>query len=289
MKLSFEFFPPRSTAQQQRFWRTLGTLETLSPEFVSITWGALGTDQSASLELLSEVQKTGVPIAAHLTCCGQTEAAMSQTLSGLRAKGIEHIVALRGDAAEGQAVADNHMKHAVDLVRLIGRESENNQCVTEISVAAYPEIHPDAASAKDDLYYLQQKLDAGATRALTQFFFNADSYLRWRDKVTAVGIKQDIVPGILPIHDIQKVVSFSEKCGANVPQALIESFNSYSDKESLYQLAIQQSYELCQTLHQEGVDEFHFYTLNQSDLAWQVGCLLKGKEKFVDLILDSAA
>ncbi len=289
MKLSFEFFPPRSTAQHRRFWRTLGALETLSPEFVSLTWGALGTDQSASLELLSELQKTGIPIAAHLTCCGNTEITMRETLSQLRAMDIQHIVALRGDIPEGQTVVENGMKHAIDLVKLIRTESANTQNTTQISVAAYPDTHPDATSADDDLYHLQQKLDAGATRALTQFFFDADRYLRWRDKVVAAGIKQDIVPGILPIHDMQKVLKFSNNCGARIPKELLESFGRYSDKESLQQLAIEQSYELCQTLHHEGIDEFHFYTLNHSDLAWHVGCLLKGKEKFKDLVLETAA
>lgn len=288
MKLSFEFFPPRSPAQQQRFWRTLGTIETLSPEFVSITWGALGSDQLASLDLLAELQKTDIPIAAHLTCSGQSESTLRETLSQLRAIDIHHIVALRGDMPEGQSV-DNGMTHAIDLIKLIRSESNNHKHVTDISVAAYPETHPDANSAQDDLYHLKQKLEAGATRALTQFFFDAESYLKWRDKVVSTGIKQDIVPGILPIHDIQKVQSFSEKCGANVPKELLEAFNRYSDKDSLQQLAIEHAYQLCQTLHHEGVDEFHFYTMNQSDLAWRVGCLLKGKEKFEDLLFDTAA
>ena len=289
MKLSFEFFPPRSTTQQRRFWRTLGALETLSPEFVSITWGALGTDQSASLAILSELQETGIPIAAHLTCYGQTETTMRKTLTQLRANDIQHIVALRGDSAAGQVIPANGMKHAIDLVTLIRSESDKDQSATEISVAAYPDTHPDAASTDDDLRHLQAKLDAGATRALTQFFFNAENFFRWRDKALAAGIKQTIVPGILPIHDIQKVLSFSKKCGANVPKKLIESFSRYTDKESLQQLAIEQAYDLCQTIHREGVNEFHFYTLNQSDLAWHVGCLLKGKHKLQDLVLDSAA
>ncbi len=288
MKLSFEFFPPRSPAQQRRFWRTLGTIETLAPEFVSITWGALGSDQAASLDLLAELQKTDIPIAAHLTCCGQTKSAMRETLSQLLALDIKHFVALRGDLPEGQ-VNNQGMAHAIDLVKLISSESDKHQHATQISVAAYPETHPDANSAEDDLYHLKQKLDAGATRALTQFFFDADSYLQWRDKVVSAGITKDIVPGILPIHDIQKVQSFSEKCGAIVPKELIESFNRYSDKDSLQQLAVEHAYDLCQTLHHEGVDGFHFYTMNQSDLAWRVGCLLKGKEKFEDLLLDTAA
>jgi len=289
MKLSFEFFPPRSDAQQRRFWRTLGALETLTPEFVSLTWGALGSDQSANLTLLSELQKTGTPVAAHLTCCGQTESAMRKTLNQLRAIDIQHIVALRGDLAPGHEVAQHDMRHAIDLVKLIRAESDQYQHTTQISVAAYPNTHPDAISPDDDLHRLKQKLDAGASRALTQFFFNADSYLRWRDSASKAGIKQSIVPGILPIHDIEKVVSFSKKCGTDVPKTLIDSFNQYNDKASLQQLAIEQAVTLCHTLHREGVNEFHLYTMNQSDLAWHVGCLLKGKETFTDFTTDSAA
>lgn len=284
MKLSFEFFPPRSDAQLRRFWRTIGCLETLTPEFVSITWGALGTEQDASLTTLADLQDISTPVAAHLTCSGQSEDALRKTLSQLREHGIGHIVALRGDQPEDHQAKAGTMNHAIDLVKLINTYSAENNHDTEISVAAYPETHPEASSSTDDLVHLHAKLEAGAQRAITQFFFNADSFLSWRDEAVAVGISKPIVPGILPIHNLEKIMAFSEKCGATVPQTLINRFERYKDPASQHDVAVEHAYELCQTLSKEGIDDFHFYTLNQSDLSWHVCCLLKGKDKLIDLV-----
>ena len=201
-RLSYEFFPPRSEAQSRRFWRTLGALEPLAPHYVSLTWGALGSDSGASLETLALLARdTTLDVAAHLSCVGQTRTELRATLDTLEGFGVGRIVALRGDVVDGRTVAPTACTHASDLVELIAAERPH----LDVSVAAYPETHPEAASAEDDVRHLGHKLDAGADRAITQFFFEPDTYLRWRDRTRAAGITKPLVPGILPVHDIAKV------------------------------------------------------------------------------------
>lgn len=270
--ISYEFFPPRSEAQQRRFWQTLGCLQTLNPAYISMTWGALGSTSQASLEILEHlVKESTVPVTAHLSCSGQTEAQMSVMIDKLEALGITRFLALRGDNSATQAdetgtqSSSSNLAHASDLVRLLAKDSSR-----DISVAAYPEVHPEAASADADLHWLKEKLDAGAERAITQFFFDPDTFLRFRDRAVATGISQDLVPGILPIHDIQKVADFSGKCGATVPENLYERFGKANTVESRRTIAVEHCVELCQQLQREGVDEFHLYTLNQAPLAYAV-------------------
>ncbi|MEE9320268.1 MAG: methylenetetrahydrofolate reductase [Granulosicoccus sp.] len=283
IRLSFEFFPPRSAAQQPRFWRTLGRLESLAPDFISVTWGALGTDSQASLEILGRlVKETDIPVAAHLTCAGMDTRQMHEALDKIEALGIRHIVALRGDDSSivaGQrstAAANPDLPDAAALVELINGRNGDGHAVTDISVAAYPETHPKAVGLKEDLAYLKRKLDAGGSRAITQFFFDAETFLRWRDKARAIGIEQPLVPGILPVHDIDKVIAFSQKCGASVPLSVAAPFQKAGSDAEHRSLAVAQSVELCQTLQREGVEDFHIYTLNQPDLGWQIGGTLLG-------------
>lgn len=292
LSLSYEFFPPRSEAQQRRFWQTFGCLQTLNPAYVSMTWGALGSTSQASLEVLEHLVKDAtVPVTAHLSCSGQTETQMLGMIDKLEALGITRFLALRGDNSAtaneaGSAGAGGHsggqaggqsadreetLAHAADLVRLLARDSSR-----DITVAAYPEVHPESPSAEADLFRLKEKLDAGASRAITQFFFDADTFLRFRDKAVATGISQTLVPGILPIHDIQKVADFSSRCGATVPEPLFARFAKANTAETRHAAAVEQCVELCQQLRREGVSEFHIYTLNQSPLAYSVSRELMG-------------
>ncbi len=292
-KLSFEFFPPRSDAQKRRFWHTLGCLETLKPEWISMTWGALGADNQPSLDVLRELDSESVlPVAAHLTCYGCTKANIIRRLTAMQSMGVNHIVALRGDkpsdldktkkakAATAKLPVDSGLiskeletlQYAEELVALIRQASG-----MDISVAAYPESHPESKDVKTDLMHLKNKLDAGASRALTQFFFNADTYLRWRDEAVALGINKPLVPGILPIHDIDRVQVFARRCGTHVPAWLVRKFEQCSNNPSAkHDLSLDLSMQLCETLRQEGVNEFHIYTLNQSNLAYSLGKRLMG-------------
>ena len=183
LSLSYEFFPPRSEAQQRRFWCTLGCLQTLNPAYISMTWGALGSTSQASLEILEYLVKDAtVPVAAHLSCSGQTEAQMRSMIEKLETLGITRFLALRGDMPTGSSDSGVTLSHASDLVSLLAQETTR-----DISVAAYPEVHPESPDMEHDLKWLKHKLDAGAKRAITQFFFEADTFLRFRDKAVAGG------------------------------------------------------------------------------------------------------
>ena len=271
--LSFEFFPPRTPTQSRRFWRTLGCLETLSPDFFSVTYGALGSASQASIDTVQQLRKDSTyPIAAHLTCAGQTKAELLQQLADYKSMGIQHIVALRGDMPESVPRSKfYHLRYATELVQLI-----NDVGGFDVSVAAYPEVHPEASSAETDMQVLKHKLDAGASRALTQFFFEPEVFLRWRDSAVKFGIDKPLIPGILPIHDIDKVAEFSKRCGASVPPSLAKRFAAAQSATSKHARAIEHCVDLCKTLQSEGVEEFHLYTLNQSDLSYEVSKELLG-------------
>ena len=273
-RLSFEFFPPRSAAQSRRFWRTFGALEPLAPDHVSLTWGALGSDSAASLDLLALLMpETDIPVTAHLSCIGQTREDLRVTLDELEGLGVRRVLALRGDAPDGMTLPADSCRHASDLVALLAEERPH----LEIAVAAYPETHPDARDADSDLHWLRHKLDGGAERAYTQFFFEPEVFLRWRDRARAAGIDKPLVPGILPVHDIDKVRAFAGKCGSSVPAALARRFDGVTDPVGRRERAVEESVELCRALGREGVDEFHLYTLNQSALARAIAVELLGR------------
>lgn len=284
-RFSYEFFPPRKPEQQRRFWRTVGCLETLKPKFFSVTYGALGSASEASMEIVKDLlAESQTPVAAHLTCAGFTETAMQAQLDRLSDLGIKHIVALRGDLAEGQTVQPGELQYAEDLVKQIASHPSD----FEISVAAYPETHPEAQSPEADLDNLKRKIDAGACRALTQFFYDTDSFLRFRDKAAAAGISQPIVPGILPIHDIEKVISFSSRCGAVVPDDVAAMFAEHADDATAsQQYSVAHCVNLCERLQEEGVEDFHFYTLNQSNLVHEVTRVMLGEIE-VPVVLAAA-
>ena len=267
IRFSYEFFPPRSQSMVGRLWRAMGQLERLRPRFFSMTYGALGSARQVSIDTaLAMHDGSPVPVAAHLTCGGACRQEVDRVAGRILDAGIGHIVALRGDA-DTDPGGYASVVDMIDALRKLGE--------IEISVAAYPETHPLADSPVADLLHLKRKLDAGAERAITQFFFDPDCFLRFRDRALAAGIDQPIVPGILPVHDIGKVRAFGARCGASVPDAYRDLFAKVEqDIEGRYRLAVELAVDLCQRLIREGVEDFHFYTLNQTDMCLDISLAL---------------
>jgi methylenetetrahydrofolate reductase (NADPH) len=266
LKLSFEFFPPKSDRMGRRLWRAIGQLELLNPNFFSVTYGALGSARDSSIEAVMQVHKESpVPTAAHLTCVDSTKEDLNGVIRQFRDAGVRRFVALRGDPREDGAGPQGYAD-AAELVEGLLQIDD-----FDISVAAYPEVHPKAASRAADIAFLKHKLDAGAQRALTQYFFDAEMFLRFRDDCVAAGIDKPIVPGILPVHDYQQVANFSARCGASVPSEYAALFDKVAgDREATYHLGIDLAVETCEKLIAEGVDALHFYTLNHTDLCFAV-------------------
>ncbi len=266
LKLSFEYFPPKSKTMERRLWRTVGQLELLNPTFFTVTYRSTDEDRQLSLDTIAAVAKESkIPTAGHLTCAGEPREAVNKVAQFFSDNGIKRIVALRGDARDGATPA-NEYEGAVDLVQGLLKIDD-----FDISVAAYPETHPLALSETADIEYLKRKLDAGASRAITQFFFDPEVFLRFRDRAVKAGINKPIVPGILPIHDIDRVQAFGSRCGASIPVKLAQRFSSLKDDpHGQYHLSVEQGALMCEQLIQEGVDAFHFYTLNQTDLSFAV-------------------
>jgi methylenetetrahydrofolate reductase (NADPH) len=265
-KVSFEFFPPRSEAMAGQLWATVDALKPLGPRFVSVTYGAGGSTRETTFATVARLAaESGLSTAAHLTCVNSTRAEIRELLRRYWDAGVRHIVALRGDPPDGaagyQACGDGYA-YAADLVAGI-RAVAN----FEISVAAFPEVHPQARDAASDLDNLRRKLDAGAARAITQYFFDTDIYLRFRDRARRAGITAALVAGILPVTNFAQVVKFSRMCGASIPTWLAELFDGLDDDPETRKLvAAMVATEQCRALAAEGVDEFHFYTLNRADL-----------------------
>jgi methylenetetrahydrofolate reductase (NADPH) len=278
---SYEFFPPRSLPMQNRLWRAIGQLERFGPSFFSMTYGAQGSAREVSIDTaLAMHRESPVPIAAHLTCCAAPRAEVDAVARGYYEAGIRRIVALRGDRPQGTAPAADEYDSVIELIESLRELGE-----IDISVAAYPEPHPQAKSALADLRHLQRKLEAGADRAITQYFFEADCFLRFRDRAARLGIDKPLVPGILPVHDIERVRRFSERCGASVPADYGTRFAKVEGRpEEQYRLALELAVELCERLIDEGVDRFHFYTLNQTDLCLDISLALGASLKPPQLI-----
>ena len=266
--LSFETFPPKSLDASFHLWDTVQALAPLSPRFVSVTYGAGGSTQSLTQEAAQTLRKTsGMPVAAHLTCTGQSRDEVLATAQRYADSGVKDIVALRGDATDGGAFAphEDGFGNSIELIEALADMGKFN-----IRVGAYPDSHPDAASSQQNIDWLKAKLDAGATEAITQFFFEADSFLRFRDACVAAGITAPITPGIFPIANWTRARSFAEKCGAHIPVATATAFDR-ADREDRAQLfALTHCADLCDTLISEGVDALHFYTLNRPELTLKV-------------------
>jgi methylenetetrahydrofolate reductase (NADPH) len=273
-KLSFEFFPPKNEALEQQLWAAIRRLEPLAPRFVSVTYGAGGTTRTRTHETVSRLaQETSLTPAAHLTCVGATREEVDEVARGYLAAGVRHIVALRGDPPAGATEYTSHpggYAQAEDLVRGLRKIAD-----FDISVGAYPETHPAATSAQADLDFLKRKIDAGATRAITQYFFDTDIYLRFLDRCAAAGITLPIVPGILPVSNFKQVQKFSAMCGASVPAWMARLFDGLEeDAETRRMVAAVVAAEQVRLLQANGVDEFHFYTLNRADLTYAIAHLL---------------
>ncbi|MCZ6487449.1 MAG: methylenetetrahydrofolate reductase [NAD(P)H] [Gammaproteobacteria bacterium] len=270
LKFSYEFFPPRTSVMTRRLWRAVGQLERLEPEFFSMTYGALGSDQQISIDAaIALYEESPVPVAAHLTCANATRDEIDTVARKFHRAGFNRIVALRGDSAN-QISSGNAYNGAAELVKGLRKIAD-----FDISVAAYPEVHPQASSAAADLEYLKRKLDAGANRAITQFFFDADCFLRFRDRAIRIGIEKPVIPGILPIHNLSKVSSFSQRCGASLPNFYQELFDkTVDDQQAQYRLSVDLAVELCERLVREGVERIHLYTLNQTDMCLDISLAL---------------
>ena len=276
LSLSFEFFPPNSPEAGERLWTVIRRLEALQPRFVSVTYGAGGSTRERTHAIVSRIlAETSLLPAAHLTCVGARREEIDEIARAYWEAGVRHLVALRGDPPGG--LSGRYRPHpggyayAADLVAGLKRVAD-----FEISVAAYPETHPEARSAAADIDNLKRKLDAGACRAITQFFFDTDSYLRFLERARAAGIQAPIVPGIFPITNFARTVEFASKCGASIPAwlaALFEGVEADPDTRNL--VAAVAAAEQCRQLQAQGITEFHFYTLNRADLTAAICHMLR--------------
>lgn len=276
--LSFEFFPPRTEALEQQLWACINRLAPLSPRFVSVTFGAGGTTQERTHATVARLaRETELVPAAHLTCVGATREEVDAVARGYWEAGVRHIVALRGDPAPGTSYAPHPggYAYASDLVAGLRRIAD-----FEISVAAYPEMHPTALSLQADLDSLKRKLDNGATRAITQYFFDTATYLRFLDRCLAAGITAPIVPGIMPVSNYAQAARFSAMCGTSVPAWLGHLFEGTEDAPEIRRMVASiVAAEQVRTLQANGVDEFHFYTLNRPELTHAIAHILGVRPK----------
>jgi methylenetetrahydrofolate reductase (NADPH) len=270
IRVSFEFFPPGDAAMDSTLWQSVQRLAPLAPAFISVTYGADGSTRDRTHSLVKRIQQqTSLNGAPHLTCVGASRSEVLEVARRYWDEGVRHIVALRGDPPQGATRYEPHpdgFAYGADLVAGLRSVAD-----FEISVAAYPEVHPEATSAEADFDNLRRKIDAGATRAITQFFFDNDDYLRFRDRCAAAGIKASIVPGILPITRFPQVTRFAERCGAKIPRWLAERFVGLDhDADTRRLIAASVAIEQVSRLREQGVDEFHFYTLNRAELTYAI-------------------
>ena len=276
--LSFEFFPPKTEALEAQLWACIRRLEPLAPRFVSVTYGAGGSTQARTHATVSRiVRETALLPAAHLTCVGASRGEVDDVARQYWDAGVRHIVALRGDAPAGESYQPHPEGYAFasDLVSGLARVAP-----FEISVAAYPETHPSALSAGDDLDNLKRKLDAGATRAITQVFFETGAFLSFLDRALAAGITAPIVPGIMPVSSFAQAVKLSSMCGTTVPAWLAAMFDGIdADPEIRRMVAAFVAAEQVRLLQANGVDEFHFYTMNKPELTFAIAHILGVRPK----------
>jgi len=270
IRVSFEFFPPADAAMEATLWQSVQRLAPLAPRFVSVTYGADGSTRDRTHALVKRIQSetvlTGAP---HLTCVGAPRSEVLEIARKYWDEGVRHIVALRGDAPQGVTKYEPHpdgFAYGADLVAGLRSVAD-----FDISVAAYPETHPETSSPEADLENFRRKVDAGATRAITQFFFDTDDYLRFRDRCVAVGIDISIVPGILPITRFPQVTRFAARCGAKIPSWLADRFAGLDDDpETRRLIAANVAIEQVSRLRRHGVSEYHFYTLNRAELTYAI-------------------
>ncbi|MGB3167807.1 MAG: methylenetetrahydrofolate reductase [NAD(P)H] [Alteraurantiacibacter sp.] len=274
--VSFEFFPPKSERMEAQLWDAVEQLAPLAPTFMSVTYGAGGSTRERTHKTVARlVREAGIPAAAHLTCVDASRADTQKVAEDYWEAGIRHIVALRGDAGEPGAPFVPHVdgyRNAEELVRGLKEVAD-----FEISVAAYPEVHPDANCPQSDLDNLKRKIDAGATRAISQFFFDAEVFFDFTQQCHAAGIEAPVVPGILPVTNVAQARKFAGQCGSVIPDWMDGLFEGLDERPGARQLvAATIAAELCRRLYAGGVREFHFYTLNRAELAYAI-CHMLGK------------
>ena len=270
IEVSFEFFPPKNEKMGETLWRSVETLAPLGPRFASVTYGAGGSTRERTHQQVVRIQnEANIPAAAHLTCVEATRDQVDEVARHYWDEGIRHIVALRGDAPDGQGTYRPHPNgyaNAVELIAGLKRVAD-----FEISVAAYPEVHPDSPDRQADLDNLKAKFDAGATRAITQFFFDPECFFDFRDRAAAAGIEGEIVPGIMPVLSFAAVQRMSGLCGTAIPDWMEGLFDGLDDRPEARQLVSATiAAELCRRLYAGGVRQFHFYTLNRAELSYAI-------------------
>jgi methylenetetrahydrofolate reductase (NADPH) len=272
--VSFEFFPPKTEKMEIQLWDALQTLTPLAPRFVSVTYGAGGSTRERTHNTVARIaRETNVPAAAHLTCVDASKDDIAEVADAYWHAGVRHIVALRGDPPIAGAQFEPHPQGYASAAELV--EGLQKRHPFEISVSAYPETHPEAASAQADIDNLKRKLDSGASRAITQFFFEPESFFRFRDALTRAGVDAEIVPGIMPVTNFSSIVRMSAMTGTAVPDWLGRLFEGLDDHPAARQLvAATVSAEMCRRLYAGGVRHFHFYTLNRAELSYAICHLL---------------
>ncbi|MBN4078921.1 methylenetetrahydrofolate reductase [NAD(P)H] [Gammaproteobacteria bacterium AH-315-C21] len=272
--ISFEFFPPKNEQAAERLAQTSAELAKLEPEFFSVTFGAGGSTRNNTLECVSSINSnTGIDVAPHLSCIGSTEESIRELLEVYQSQGIKRIVALRGDMPSGMR-DPGELNHANELVEFIRKTTGDH---FHIEVAAYPEFHPQARSAQEDVANFKRKVDAGANSALTQYFFNSDAYFRFLDDCSAAGIDIPIVPGIMPITNYIQLARFSDACGAEIPRWIRRRLEGFGDDiESLRAFGTDIMTELCATLLEGDAPGLHFYTMNQTRATLAIWQQLQG-------------
>ncbi|MEO0411856.1 MAG: methylenetetrahydrofolate reductase [NAD(P)H] [Pseudomonadota bacterium] len=268
IKVSFEFFPPKSEKMEETLWQSIRRLEGFSPRFVSVTYGAGGTTRERTHRTVTRLlEETQLKPAAHLTCVGAPRADVDAVVDAYWDAGVRHIVALRGDPEDASAGFQPHpegYESSVDLIKSI-----TSKHPFEISVGCYPEQHPEAKNMDADIEYLKAKIDAGATQAISQFFFESNTFLRFLDKARAAGITVPILPGLLPVTNFKQLTKFAAGCGAAVPGWMAHLFEGLDDEPATRNLvAAALAAEQCRRLYQAGIRDFHFYTLNRAELTY---------------------
>ncbi|MBC8954395.1 MULTISPECIES: methylenetetrahydrofolate reductase [Xenorhabdus] len=264
IRVSFEFFPPSTPEMEQTLWKSIDRLSKLKPKFVSVTYGANSGERNRTHSIIKGIkEKTGLDAAPHLTCIDASREELRDIAHDYWRNGIRHIVALRGDLPNDSGKPE---MYGADLVELLKKEAD-----FDISVAAYPEVHPEAKSAQADLINLKRKIDAGANRAITQFFFDVESYLRFRDRCVATGIDVEIVPGILPVSNFRQLQRFATITNVRIPSWMTKMFEGLEDDpESRNLVGASIAMDMVKILSREGVKDFHFYTLNRAELSYAI-------------------
>lgn len=264
INVSFEFFPPRTSEMEDTLWQSIDRLSSLKPKFVSVTYGANSGERDRTHSIIKGIkERTGLEAVPHLTCIDASPAQLREIATDYWNSGIRHIVALRGDLPPGGGKPE---MYATDLVTLLKDVGD-----FDISVAAYPEVHPEAKSPQADLINLKRKIDAGANRAITQFFFDVESYLRFRDRCVATGIDVEIVPGILPVSNFKQLQRFATMTNVRVPSWMTSMFEGLDDDaETRKMVGANIAMDMVKILSREGVKDFHFYTLNRAEMSYAI-------------------